>query len=104
MATPIAHKGVVSGAQVVGMTMLDFIMQPQLVEDAWTYFREEQGMEQEYIPMVTADDVPATYLNTEIMDEYRPLLEGFYYDENKYESYLQQLGVTYPTIRTSTEE
>lgn len=104
MATPIAHKGVVSGAQVVGMTMIDFLMNPQLVEDAWTYFREEQGMEQEYIPMVTKDDTPATYLNTEIMDEYRPQLEGFYYDENKYESYLQQLGVTYPTVRLNSQE
>ncbi len=104
MATPIAHKGVVSGAQVVGMTLIDFIMGPQLVEDAWTYFREEQGMEQEYIPMVTEDDTPATYLNTDIMAEYRPLLEGFYYDESKYESYLQQLGVTYPTVKLSSED
>ena len=61
-------------------------------------------MEQEYIPMVTKEDTPATYLNTDIMDEYRPLLEGFYYDESKYESYLQQLGVTYPTVKLSSED
>ena len=108
MATPIAHKGVVAGAQVVGMTLIDFIMDHQLVQDAWTYFREEQGMEMEYVPMVTEDDEPAIYLNTDIMAEYRPMLEQYYYDETKYDSYLEQLGVTYPTMKVedlnATEE
>ncbi len=99
MATPIAHKGVIAGAKALGMTILDFLMTPQLVEDAWKYFREEQGMEIEYVPMVTEDDEPAIYLNTEIMEEFRPQLEQYYYDESKYDSYLEQLGVTYPTIR-----
>lgn len=99
MATPIAHKGVIAGAQTLAMTMVDFLTDPQLVEDAWTYFREEQGMVQEYIPMVTETDEPATYLNTEIMQEFRPKLEPYYYDETKYDSYLEQLGVTYPTVK-----
>ena len=102
MATPIAHKGVVAGSKVVAMTIIDFLMDKQLVEDAWTYFREEQGMEMEYVPMVTEEDSPAIYLNTEIMDEFRPQLEKFYYDETKYDSYLEQLGVTYPTIKVVT--
>lgn len=100
MATPIAHKGVIAGAKVMGMTLIDFLMNPQLVEDAWKYFREEQGMEMEYVPMVTEEDSPATYLNKEIMEEFRPQLEPFYYDETKYETYLEQLGVTYPTIKS----
>ena len=104
MATPIAHKGVISGAQALGMTIIDFLMDPQLVEDAWKYFREEQGMEIQYQPMVTEEDEPAIYLNTEIMEEFRPQLEPFYYDETKYGSYLEQLGIDYPTIRVSTEE
>jgi len=54
--------------------------------------------------MVTEDDTPATYLNTDIMAEYRPMLEKYYYDETKYSSYLEQLGVTYPTVRTEDEE
>ena len=103
MATPIAHKGVIAGAKAVGMTLIDFIMDPAAVEAAWRYFKEEQGMEIEYVPMVTEDDSPAIYLNTEIMEEYRPKLEAFYYDETRYDSYLQQLGVTYPTIRSSTK-
>lgn len=99
MATPIAHKGVVAGAKVEAMTLLDFILQPKLVEDAWTYFREEQGMKQEYIPMITKEDTPAVYLNEDIMKEFRPQLEPFYYDETKYDNYLEQLGIEYPTLR-----
>ena len=104
MATPIAHKGVVAGAKVVGMTVLDFLMRPDLVDAAWTYFREEQGMEMEYVPMVTEDDSPAIYLNKEIMEEFRPKLEPFYYDETKFESYLEQLGIEYPTLRMQSSE
>ncbi len=99
MATPIAHKGVVSGSKVVAMTCLDFIMQSELVDQAWTYFREEQGMKQEYIPMVTEEDEPAIYINRDIMEEFRPQLEPFYYDESRYDSYLEQLGVEYPTVK-----
>lgn len=104
MATPIAHKGVVAGSKVVAMTILDFLMDPSLVDDAWTYFREEQGMEMDYVPMVRDEDKPATYLNTDIMKEFRPALEPFYYDESKYDSYLDQLGISYPTLKASEKE
>lgn len=99
MATPIAHKGVVAGAKVEAMTILDFLLKPELVEQAWDYFENEQGMKQEYIPMVTEEDTPAIYLNTEIMQEFRPQSEKFYYDEKKYKSYLEQLGIEYPTVK-----
>ena len=101
MATPIAHKGVVAGAKAEAMTILDFLMKPELVDEAWKYFREEQGMQQEYVPMVTEEDSPATYLNEDIMQEFRPALEGYYYDETKYDSYLEQLGVEYPTVKSA---
>lgn len=99
MATPIAHKGVVAGAKVEAMTLLDLFLNPELVDQAWDYFKNKQGMKQQYIPMVTKDDEPATYLNKEIMDEFRPKLESFYYDEGKYSSYLEQLGIKYPTLK-----
>jgi len=105
MATPIAHKGVVNGAKVEAMTILDFLLQPKLVEEAWEYFKTEQGMKSEYVPMVTKDDTPAIYLNDDIMTEFRPRLEKYYYDETQFDSYLEQLGVTYPTLKpVSTEE
>ncbi|MBT8219692.1 MAG: amidohydrolase [Bacteroidia bacterium] len=99
MATPIAHKGVVAGAKVEAMTILDFLLKPELVDQAWEYFRKEQGMKQEYVPMVTKDDEPAIYLNKDIQDEFRPALEKFYYDESKFNTYLEQLGIKYPTIK-----
>ncbi len=99
MATPIAHKGVVAGAKAEAMTLLDFILKPELVDEAWKYFREVQGMEIEYKPMIPEDEKPAIYLNTEIQGEFREALEKYYYDETKYDSYLEQLGITYPTVR-----
>jgi aminobenzoyl-glutamate utilization protein B len=99
MATPIAHKGVVAGAKAEAMTLLDFFTKPELVEQAWDYFKNEQGMKQTYVPMVTKEDKPAIYLNTDIMEEFRPQLEKYYYDEKKYDSYLEQLGVSYPTLK-----
>jgi aminobenzoyl-glutamate utilization protein B len=100
MATPIAHKGVVAGAKVEAMTLLDLLLQPELVTQAWDYFKTEQASKFEYVPMVSADDAPAIYLNKEIMQTYKPLLTPFYYDEKKYDSYMEQLGITYPTLRT----
>lgn len=99
MATPIAHKGVVAGAKAEAMTLLDFFLQPQLVDQAWEYFRNEQGMKQQYVPMVTEEDRPAIYLNKDIMETYREEMEALYYDETKYDTYLEQLGIQYPTIR-----
>lgn len=99
MATPIAHKGVTSGAKVEAMTILDFLLQPELVDQAWDYFNNVQTKEETYKPMITADDAPPIYLNEEIMKKFRPELEKFYYDETKYGTYLEQLGVTYPTLK-----
>lgn len=99
MATPIAHKGATAGAKAEAMTILDFFLKPELVTQAWDYFNNVQSKETKYKPMITADDAPPIYLNKKIMDEFRPQLEKFYYDETKYGSYLEQLGVTYPTVK-----
>ena len=99
MATPIAHKGVVTGAKAEAMTLLDFILKPELVEAAWDYFRNVQGMGIEYKPMIRDDEKPAIYINTDIQAEFRPQLEKYYYDETQYDSYLEQLGIEYPTVK-----
>ncbi|MDF2157321.1 amidohydrolase [Algoriphagus sp. CAU 1675] len=99
MATPIAHKGVTAGAKAEAMTILDFLLKPELVGQAWDYFNNVQTKEEQYKPMITKDDAPPIYLNSEIMKQFRPELEKFYYDETKYGSYLEQLGVTYPTVK-----
>lgn len=98
MATPIAHKGVVAGAKVQAMTIIDLLTKPEVVSNAKAYFKE-QTSKQQYKPMITKDDPAPVYLNTEIMREFRPELKKFYYDETKYSSYLEQLGIAYPTLK-----
>ena len=104
MATPIAHKGAVAGARVMARTALQLFAQPELVEEAWTYFREEQTAAMEYIPFLGPDDPPPIDLNKDIMDTYRPLLEQFYFDETRFDTYLEQLGITYPTLSRPVSE
>ena len=47
MATPIAHKGVVAGAKVQAMTMLDILLHPELVQKAWDYYNNVQTKDDE---------------------------------------------------------
>jgi len=100
-ATPIAHKGVVAGAKVMAMTVLDFMNRPELVQQAWDYYKNVQTKDRKYIPFITDKDPPATHLNTNILAKYREQMKKMYYDPTKYSTYLEQLGIQYPTIRTS---
>jgi len=99
MATPIAHKGVIAGAKAEALTLLDMLVDPQIIKDAWTYFNDIQTKEVKYTPLVTEKDKPATYLNKKIMEEFRPLMKKYYYDPSKYSTYLEQLGISYPTVK-----
>jgi aminobenzoyl-glutamate utilization protein B len=98
MATPIAHKGVVAGAKVQAMTMLDLFTNPDLVSKSWDYFRKVQTKDVKYTSFVRDGDVPAIWLNKKTMEEYRPRMKSFYYDPSKYDTYLEQLGIKYPTV------
>ncbi len=97
MATPIAHKGAVAGAKAVALTVLDLMTSPEKLAEAKKYFNEDQQKYDHYKPFVTATDVPAIHINDDYMRTYRPLMEPYYYDSSKYPSYLDQLGIPYPT-------
>ena len=99
MATPIAHKGATAGAKVVAATVIDFLTKPQLLSSAKHYFENIQSKETEYKPMITEKDDPPIYLNEGIMNQFRPQLEKFYFDETKYDTYLEQLNIQYPTLK-----
>jgi aminobenzoyl-glutamate utilization protein B len=101
MATPIAHKGTTAGAKVLAMTMLDLLTTPALVQKSWDYFNNEQTKTVKYRPLIAPTDKPATWLNTKIMAEYRERMKKFYYDPSRYDTYLEQLRITYPTVRIS---
>ena len=98
MATPIAHKGVVSGSKVVAATLLDMFTNPTIIENAWDYHKNVQTKDVKYIPFVEATTPPAIHLNKKIMDQFRPQLKKYYYDPSKYKTYLEQLGIQYPQL------
>jgi aminobenzoyl-glutamate utilization protein B len=99
MATPIAHKGVIAGAKVEAMSILDLLTNPDLISSAWDYFKNIQTKNETYKPLIRTQDKPAIWLNEKIMQEYRPRMKDFYYNPEKYDTYLEQLGIKYPTIK-----
>jgi len=101
MATPIAHKGVVAGSKVMATTLLDMLTNPKIINDAWTYYKDVQTKTVKYIPFITPNDAAPIHLNKKIMNEFVPQLKNFYYDPTKYNTYLEQLGIKYPTIEKS---
>lgn len=98
MATPIAHKGATAGSKVVAATMIDMLTNPDILEQAWTYFRDVQTANERYEPFIGPDDPPAIEKNTQIMAEFKDRLKQLHYDPSKYDTYLEQLGIDYPQL------
>ena len=103
-ATPIAHKGATAGAKAMATTILDILAKPALVDSAWSYFRNVQTKDVKYQPLMRPNERPATFLNTDILEKYRPQMRRFYYDPTRFGTYLEQLGIQYPTLRKSAEK
>jgi len=99
MATPIAHKGSTMGAKVQALTALDFFLRPQLIEQAWDYFRKVQTKDSHYESFLSPEDKPAIEMNKEKMEKFMPQLKKVYYDPAHYKTYLEQLGISYPTTK-----
>src|SRR5947207_12145522 len=74
MATPIAHKGSTAGAKAQVTTALDFLLQPQLVQQAWEYFRNVQTKDIHYSSFLSPEDNPAIEMNKEKMERFLPQL------------------------------
>ncbi len=98
MATPIAHKGANQGSRVVALTAITAMADPKLVEDAWAYHREVTTKEYTWESLIPPETEPPVHLNADKMKAYRPLIEPFIYDETRFDTYLEQLGVVYPTL------
>ncbi|HVQ30413.1 MAG TPA: amidohydrolase [Vicinamibacteria bacterium] len=99
MATPLAHKGSLAGAKVQAMTALDYLLQPERVKEAWAYFNDVQTKDLKYAPLMGESDQPAVEMNKERMERFLSELKKRYYDPVKYRTYLEQLGIRYPTVR-----
>jgi aminobenzoyl-glutamate utilization protein B len=99
MATPIAHKGANHGSRVIAMTAIDVLTTPALVAEAKKYFDEVTTKDYRWESLIPLDMEPPIFLNEERMARFRPQLEALVYDPTRYASYLEQLGVAYPTVR-----
>ena len=99
MATPIAHKGIEYGAKVMALTVVDILERPEIVTQAWDYFRNVQTKDVKYVPLMRPDDKPAIWMNQQTMAKYRDGMKKYYFDPTKYRTYLEQLGIKYPTVR-----
>ncbi len=98
-ATPIAHKGSTAGAKVQVATALDLMLRPELIEQAWDYFRNVQTKEIKYEPLIGPEDKPAIELNKDKMEKFAPQMRKYFFDSAHYKTYLEQLGIQYPTVR-----
>jgi aminobenzoyl-glutamate utilization protein B len=98
MATPIAHKGSVAGAKAVALTLIDMITNPALLDSAKAYFTNVQTKEVHYESFIADKDAPSIFLNKAIMENYREKMRPLYYNPAKYKTYLEQLGINYPTL------
>jgi aminobenzoyl-glutamate utilization protein B len=98
MATPIAHKGSTAGAKAQALTALRLLTSPGSVKEAWAYFAT-QTRTVHYAPLLAPSDRPAITFNRDKMERFVPQLRRVYYDPRRFKSYLEQLGIKYPTVR-----
>ena len=98
MATPIAHKGATAGATAYAMTAVDLLTKPEILAAAKTYFAE-QTKTVKWASLIPLETKPPIYLNREKMERFKPALDKLRYDPAKYPTYLDQLGVRYPTVK-----
>ncbi len=80
------------------MTTLDLLTDPKLLAKAKTYFRDVQNKDQHYEPISVRTGPPA---GDDERRSHAPATcqnwKKFYYDPAKYPTYLDQLGVKWPT-------
>jgi aminobenzoyl-glutamate utilization protein B len=99
MATPIAHKGSNYGSRVVAATAVDVLTNEKLLADAKKFFAEVTTKDYKWESLIPLDVKPPTTINAERMARFRPQLDKLVYDPTKFATYLEQLGVAYPTVK-----
>jgi aminobenzoyl-glutamate utilization protein B len=85
----------------MALTVVDLLTRPELITQAWDYFNNVQTKTRKYTPLIRPEDKPAIWLNAQTMAKSRPEMTKYYYDPTKYKSYLDQLGIKYPIVRTT---
>jgi aminobenzoyl-glutamate utilization protein B len=77
LATSIAHKGGVAGAQAMAATVIDVLRDPSIAASARTTFKAELG-DATYRSLLPAGQRPPEHLNEAVMTKWRPLMESSY--------------------------
>ena len=68
----------------MAMTALDFLVRPELVQQAWDYFRNVQTKDQKYTAAASAPaDQPIVSTNAKTMEQYRPEMRKYYFDPDE---------------------
>ena len=98
MATPIAHKGATAGAKAHALTVLELFLRPELVQQAKDYFAE-QTKEIKWKSLIPEGTQPPIHFNKEKMERVSGDLKKLRYDPSRYKTYLEQLGIAYPTVK-----
>jgi aminobenzoyl-glutamate utilization protein B len=62
------------------------------------YFTDVQLKNNKVLPLLSETDQPQIHLNRETMERFRPQMRKLYYDATKYDTYLDQLGIKFPTL------
>jgi aminobenzoyl-glutamate utilization protein B len=81
------------------MTMIDILLKPEVLTAAKDYFANVQTRTRKYEPLLRPGDEPSIALNAATMAKYREAMRPYYFDPTKYRTYLDQLGIAYPTVR-----
>lgn len=102
MATPIAHKGALAGAKAQALTALDLLLKPEILQAAKTYFAD-QTKDTKWVSLIPEGVNPPIELNKDKMEKVRTELNKLRYDPSKYGTYLEQLGIKYPTVRADSK-
>jgi aminobenzoyl-glutamate utilization protein B len=98
MATPIAHKGATAGAKAHALTVIDLLTKPELLTAAKEYFAKQTATTK-WQSLIPVDTKPPIHFNKDKMEKASPELKKLRYDPTKYKTYLEQLGITYPTVQ-----
>jgi aminobenzoyl-glutamate utilization protein B len=77
LASSIAHKGGLVGAQVLAASVVDFLRDPARVAAAKESFRTELG-DVEYRSLIPEGQDPPVHLNEPMMERHRPAMEQHY--------------------------
>ena len=80
LTTTIAHKAEINGAKALAGSIIDLLMNEELLTNVKKIFIEEMG-DTKYFSTIPMDQKPQVDLNKDEMERWRPMMERFYIKE-----------------------